>query len=473
MNRRSLGIVAIVLVVLMAIVATAGLDSLPRQLRQSVAAAGTHLNSDRAAFDQNRQAINRALREDPGLFGSKAGEWGQRLDNDRAGLDSAAAELATLQQLGKTNHRTDTGKVASEISRFDSLRATPVSDAAAVRVEVEKWQGWKRELPQRLEAMRASHDGLAGFDLDAATATARKAMTDWPAKREDLQGRLTALKNEKAESEQLWSSTAQLRAAAQSGKTEGFDYPAFFAGSDRLDAAGKQLKGDANSLNAMAGQLYTSWDKILVDAGEDRGSYREKFRVVRTKFPDATLANGQTGSEEKWQPVDRAEYRQAERTMGMTVERKPAGKYDSEAEHSVQPPAYAYIAPPGQRNSYGSWNNGVWHWLPEYLILSQMLHNSRPTVITSGDFDAYQSARRRGEVFYGRNDEYRPHWSPGSGSSSSSTGWYKEKTKTFGSSEYGGSKYQSKGGFSGSKYGSRGGSFSRGLGRSLGRGGRR
>ena len=165
-----------------------------------------------------------------------------------------------------------------------------------------------------------------------------------------------------------------------------------------------------------------------------------------------------------------------------------AGKYDSEAERTAQPPAYAYVAPPGERNSYGYWGGGIWHWLPQYLILSQMLHMSRPMVITSGDFDAYQAARRHGDIFYGRNDEYRAYrggsgWSWGrSGSnsapSSSSGGWYKERPKTWGSSGYGGSKYQSHGGYSGSKYQSRGGgfkSFSRGGGgmRSFGRGGRR
>ena len=478
MHRRSLGIVAIILVLLMVIVATAGLDNLPRQLRQSAAAASTHLNSDRAAFDQSRQVVDRALRDDPALFGNKAGELRERIERDRAGLDSAAAELVVLQQLAKANHRSDAGKVQSEISRFDSLRATPVRDSADVRAEVEKWQSWKRELPQRAKAMQASYDMLRGFDLDAATATARKAMTDWPAKRADLQSRLDALKSEKSEGEKIWNSTAQTRAAAESGKADGFDYPAFFADSDRLDAASKELKSSADSLNLLAVQLYTSWDKILVDAGDDHNSYREKFRVVRTKFPDATLANGQTSSEEKWQPVDRAEYREAERTMGMTVERKPAGKYDSEAERSVQPPAYAYVAPPGQRNSYGSWDGGVWHWLPEYLILSQMLHMNRPVVITHGDYDAYRSARQRGEIFYGRNDEYRSTWRGGSGTGpSSSSGWYKERPKTYGSSGYSGSKYQSKGGFSGSKYQSRGGgfsskSFSRGA-RSFGRGGRR
>ena len=39
MNRKALGALAVIIIVLMAIVATAGLDNLPRQLRQSAAAA--------------------------------------------------------------------------------------------------------------------------------------------------------------------------------------------------------------------------------------------------------------------------------------------------------------------------------------------------------------------------------------------------------------------------------------------------
>jgi hypothetical protein len=488
MSRRSLGVIAIIIVLLMAIVATAGLDNLPRQLRASVAAETSQLKNDRTAFDQNRQAVERALSGDAELYGARASDFRQRLDRASAGLVAAGTELATLQQLAKANRRTDADKVRQELSRLDSIRAPPVSESAAVRAEVEKWQTWKRELPKRAQAMRATYDGVKAFDLDSAAATARKAMTDWPAKRDDLKGRLDALKGHQAEAEKVWSSTAALRAQVESGKVQGFDYPAFFDSADRLDAVSKDLKAGASSLNDLAGQLYTSWDKILVDAGEDHREYREKFRIVKTKFPDATLENGQTNSEEKWQPVDRAQYRQAEKQIGMTVERKPAGKFDSEAERSVQPPEYAYVAPPGQRNTYGYWDGGIWHWLPQYLILSQMLHMSRPVVITPGDFDAYQAARRRGDVFYGRNDEYRASrngggWSWGNSSSpstpSSSNGWYKERPKSWGSSGYGGSKYESRGGYSGSKYQSKGGgfkSFSRGSGggmRSFGRGGRR
>ena len=98
MNRRSLEVIAAILITLMVIVATAGLDHLPRQLRDSVSAASAHLTTDRAAFDRNRIFIDRAIREDPELFQGKAALWRERLDRDRVRLDASATDLASLQQ---------------------------------------------------------------------------------------------------------------------------------------------------------------------------------------------------------------------------------------------------------------------------------------------------------------------------------------------------------------------------------------
>lgn len=479
MNRRALGALAIIIIVLMGIVATAGLDNLPRQLRQSVAAASAHLNSDRTAFAQNRDFVDRALRDEPALFRPKAALWRDHLAKDQSQLDAANAELTTLQQLAKANRRSDTDKVRNELARFDSARQTPVRDSSEIRAEAERWVQYKKELPERLEAMKASYDAVRSFNIDAAAATARKAMVDWPAKRDDLQTRLDALKKTQQDAEKAWDSSAQLRAAVEAKRLDDFNYGAFFQAADQTDNAARQLRDGAQSLNTLAAQLYVSWDKLLEDV--DQRDSREKVRIVRTQYKDATLAGGQTSSEERWQPVDAASIRDVERNVGMVIERKPAGKYDSEAERAVQPPAYAYIAPPGQSNQYGSWAGGVWHWLPEYLILSHLLRATQgPTI---GDYYAWEQARRRGEIWYGHSGGWsRPggwSWSRSSGSPSSSsgtgTGWYKERPK-FGDRTFGSSSYRSRGTFSGSRFQSRGTFGSRSFGggmRSFGRGGRR
>ena len=459
MHRRSLGIVAVMLIVLMAIVATAGLDKLPPSLRKSVDAAASLLAHDRSACDQDRSLVDRDISSEPALFQHKSTAWRARLDQDRSRLDAAAAKLASVQQLAKANRRADASYVERGLGEFDSARKDALHDADELRDEAERWIAAKRTLPGRIDAMRASYETLQSIDAD--TATVRKAILDWPAKRDDLQTHLAGIENLKTQGRQIWESTAMLRASAAENKLADSEYEELLSQADREDVAARQAKESVAALDALAGQLYVSWDKVLLEVEPGRDA-REKIRIVRTRFPDASLTQGETTSEERWETADHVRIRGDEHNAGMVIERKPAGKYDSEAERSVEPPAYAYIAPPGQSNSYGSWSGGVWHWLPEYLILSQLLHASREPV-TVLDYDAYRSARRSGEVFYGRNNEYLPRWSdrgvngPAYRGPPSSQGWWKERpSPSSGDQSYSGSKYRNRGGFAGSQYQSRG-----------------
>jgi hypothetical protein len=396
--------------------------------------------------------------------------------------------------------------VESELSTFESLRKGCDQDSSGLRAEAQRWIDYKHQLPQRLATMKASYEAVHSFDVDAAAAPAKKAELDWPAKRDDIEGRLNQIRTLKSQAEQAWDSSAKLRADAEAGHVEDLDYAALFQDADRIDDAARQLKPDTDSVDQLAAQLYTSWDKLLLQVDDNHG-VREKVRLVKTSYKDATLANGQTASEERWEDADSARVKDAGKQVGMVVARKPAGHYDSEVERVVQPPAIAYVAPPGQANSYGSWQNGVWTWLPQYLILRELLNAGRGP-IGYNDYYGWDTARRRGEIFYGRGDGFRwwhserstgssggilgraRDWaasrSPSSGSSTPGGGFYHEAPKTFGErGGFSGSQYQSRGAFSGSRYQSKGGygsfgsrsysaprSFSGGA-RSFSRGGRR
>jgi len=328
-------------------------------------------------------------------------------------------------------------------------------------------------------------------------------MVDWTAKKDDLERRIATLENLKKQGEESWTASAGERAKAESGNTAGLNYSLLFAAGEAINDDLHQLQSGVRTINDLAAQLYIGRDKVLQDL-DDKDGGREKLRVVETKYPDATLSNGQSSSREEWQSVDASRFKELKRSIGMVVERKAPGRYDSEADRNIQAPGYAYIAPPGQSNQYGSWNNGVWSWLPQYLILSQLLRPSYPPIY-HGDWNDYDRYRRSGTVWRGRSGEYGSTWSRGGGSwtdrlrtwgsgtssqgggtiSSGST--RPRDTWNTGGSTYGGSRYQSRGGYSGSRYQSRpsggfggsgsfgsrgysrGGSFSRGMSR----GGRR
>ncbi len=458
MERRALGMVAIILIGLMAIVATAGLDNLPPSVRKSVEAASSVLSSDRSTFDQDRSQIESAISGDPGLFQKDADSWRQRLDNDRAEFDNAATKLAAVEQLAKANRRRDEYDIERGINETNSLRLEALSDASGIHSEAERWLTAKKSLPDRVKAMKTAYDAVESADMDAGLAPVRKAETDWPAKREDLEKRLDGLKDFKAQGQKIWDSSAALRAQADSKTLADSDIETLLTEADQLDAAAREAKESVAAVDTLAGQLYVSWDKLLLDIERGREP-RERVRLVETKFPDATLTHGQTNSEERWEDLSDFRVSDAERNVGMVIERKEAGKYDTEAERAVQPPAYAYVAPPGQSNNYGSWSGGVWHWLPEYLILSHLLSTPRG-IVTAPDYQAYDGARQRGETYYPQNyGRSVPRPAPGNYSSPGYTPRYSRPPPVEApevSHGYAGSQYESRGGFAGSRYQSRG-----------------
>jgi hypothetical protein len=284
----------------------------------------------------------------------------------------------------------------------------------------------------------------------------------------------------KAQAQKVWEGSSAARAQATTANSDSIDYPALFSSADQLKQLARQTREGADAINQLAGQLYVNWDKLLLEVEEDK----QKVRIVRTRFPDATLQNGQPSQEEKWEPVQRALAADAERNVGMVIARKAAGKYDSEAESALQAPGYAYVAPAGQSNAYGSWNNGVWSWLPQYLLMSQMLRGSTYPPITMGDYGSYDRSRRTGGVYYGGTPRTSGRGMRGvldrERSSSSGGGFWRERDSSTARSGggYRGSQYQNRGSYSGSRYQSRpsgGGfrSYSRGMGGSFRRGGRR
>ena len=475
MNRKLLGILAVVIILLMALVATAGLDNLPRELKTTVAAAETRVASDRTLFDQERAAVERALKEEPALFQTRAASWAARIGQARERISKAKGELGAVRKLTQEDRRDDARKVEQGVARAETMRAGALQEVKSIRAEAERWLGYKRNLPAHIESMTRDYEAIRSFDPDSATAAARKAMFDWPAKRPDLEQRIASLAATKSRAEQVWESSSPARAQSASQNSEAVDYAALFASADELSQLARQAREGADAVNQLAGQLYVNWDKLLLEVSEDQ----RKVRLVRTRFPDATLQNGQTSQEEKWEPLAGAEAAQMERNVGLVIARKPAGKYESEAESSVQAPGYAYVAPPGQANAYGSWNNGVWSWLPQYLLLSQMLRGPSVPPITMGDYGSYQRARQRGEVYYrgsartsggglrGVMDRVR--------SGSSGGGFWRERAASQ-PGGYRGSRYENRGSYSGSRYQSRpsGGfrSYSRGMG-GFRRGGRR
>ncbi len=210
-----------------------------------------------------------------------------------------------------------------------------------------------------------------------------------------------------------------------------------------------------SKLTDLSGQLYLSWDRILADLEISRfgrdNVYRERLRTIRTRLLDVAANRSEITDEEHWVSVPEPAYRSVENDIGMTLAHKDAGLYDSEAHDSPQPPGFAYLATPeAGSNRYGHWTHSggqtFWSFLPEYLVLRELLrsHDYRP--IQVAEYRGYTAARTAGKTYYGGGGFNSPASAP--------------RTPTYGThgsftaKNYSTSRYVQSGGFRSSAYAS-------------------
>ena len=263
----------------------------------------------------------------------------------------------------KQNRRSDRDRAESLLAREKQVRAAAVADAESVRKDAAHWVDLKQHLPQEVQDMERDYAGVHAVDLAAAAAAAQKAEADWPEKKNDLDSRLATARGILTRSDELWQSTTEARRAAAANDYTKVDFGTLFAAADTLKTGAADLPKQAEQLKTLSAQLYESWDKVLVDM-ETRGSgnareYNQKIKTVRAKVADATGKAGTATSDEKWVDVSKAQYQAMEKNLGMAIEHKPAGKYDTESERVAQPAGFAYMAPPGQSNQYGHWEQAT------------------------------------------------------------------------------------------------------------------
>jgi hypothetical protein len=136
--------------------------------------------------------------------------------------------------------------------------------------------------------------------------------------------------------------------------------------------------------------------------------------------------------------------------LGMAIEHKPAGRYDSESERVAQPAGFAYMAPPTEAsNQYGYWEHrdgrNFWVFYGQYALMRDLLFNRGYQPVERGEWEGYRTYQNRGQTYYGQE--------PGA----SAPKYGSEGTAT--QNRYSGSTYAQGGGFRDSKYANKPGSY--------------
>jgi hypothetical protein len=422
-------------------------------LQRDITAEHSRLQAARHQLDSARETVHDVVSKAPDLFAasSAAAAWEARFRSAREKLDRAENDDRQLENLSR--HNRDKSQLVPKrlLAEERSLRESVQQEANHLTANARHWLDFRRDLPGSLGHMDAEYRAIEAFDLAPASQVADHAAVDWPAKKGALETRLATLREIRPASESEWQALEPARRKAAGGQADGTQIAALIEADQRLAQRHESLISGSAEVRSLSGQLYDSWDQILTDLdagryGED-SFYRERLKTVRTHFVDVAAKKTETHSDEHWANVSEADFRSVENDLGMAISHKDAGLFDSEASTKPQPAGFAYMAPPAQgSNQYGYWSHSggesVWTFLPQYLILRELLWNRDYRPVPVGEYNAYRTAQRSGTTYYGRET---PLSTPRYGSHG-----------TFTQTHYASSRYVQSGGFKGSPYASHG-----------------
>jgi hypothetical protein len=435
---------------------TASCDrGLPHNLRRDIEWERDDFERASRAVDASAKAVENAIAASPELFqGTSAPEdWRSKLADARTDLERSQRDDAKLHEISRLDRASSRTEAEQLLGEARHLRDAAISEATSTEAAVSKWRHFAQNPREALKTTGETLSSIKAIDLPTLSGTVEKAERDWPAKKADLEARLLTLKDIAKAAEAKWDGAEAVRTQASGQTLAGPSLASLISLDDQLTRDRSSLASGVQELTDLAGQLYVSWDKILTDLeishfGREN-VFRERIKTVRTRLLDPATNRSEATDVERWISVPEASYRSVEKDIGMTLAHKDAGLYDFEAKESPQPPGFAYLAPVEQgSNRYGYWTHSggqtVWSFLPEYLVLRELLrsHDYRP--IYADEYRGFAAARAAGRTYYG-------------GAFDAAT---RTRTPTYGthgsftSKNYATSRYVQSGGFRGSAYAS-------------------
>ncbi len=426
---------------------------LPPSLRQDIADEHLRLQDAQHDLEHSRQLVSQQIAADPDLFRTapEPAQWTAKFQAAQETLRTAEEADRELARLAGRNRASSRSEAEALLTKERNLRRTASDQAQAVIATASRWLDFRKNLPVNLDRMKQDYEAVRAVDLAPVSKIVEQAEQDWPSKRDALATRLDALREIPEQTEKEWTDSAGARELAVNGKITDAQLAPLIEFSDTLSADPSLIQTKAADLRALSGQLYDSWDQILVDldkpSHQSDEQYRERIKTVRTHLTDVSARQSETSSSEHWVPISESTFHAVENDLGMSVAHKDAGLFDSEAITTPEPAGFAYIAPESQgSNQYGYWahdgGQSVWTWLPQYLILRELLwnHSYRPVVLD--EYRGYRTAQSVGRTYYGQTTPASP---PKYGTHGSFT-----------QSSYASSRYVQSGGYKGSAYASRG-----------------
>lgn len=179
-------------------------------------------------------------------------------------------------------------------------------------------------------------------------------------------------------------------------------YRQSWGGGDKFSLNIPQDKWNTLRLNYKSGK----------SSNHDYGEYWVDKTFSKTYHKYIEIVNDKM-TEKDWQPVSEDYFWKSYENLGLAIVTKPYGYYEEDGLKDAQPVGMATVAKPVMRNGvatganqYGEWRqsngNSFWHYYGMYRLFGSLTGTGR---YSYNDWNSY-SGRKRGNAYYGRNNEY-------------------------------------------------------------------
>lgn len=393
-------------------------------------------------LSKNRDKVSSLVAADPGFLEpiEQRESWQGRFDAASDELTEAKQVLdGQVKPLFENDNPDDVEKLALLLNEVRTSRTHAESEITTVFQRAERLVGYKAKRKEMVQEAETAYKAMSRDSLAGLQAKADQAAADWPEKKDDIASRMAVFGT------LLESADSSYKFVTEENKKSdnAIDFDALVHNHDALLQMRDSFSQSFSSIPVLLDQLYVSWDKILADM-EIREGYEVEFyhtyKMIRVNRENKSFEDTQV------QKVTKDFYLKHEKNLGMTLESKPKGKYDFEADKQTSPPGYSYVGNP----HYGQWERrssggSFWVFYGQYALMRDLFWGgSHYRPIARSDWDGYRQARSSGRTYYGKDATGKTRY----GSSG-----------TMAKTKYAGSKYTSSGGYSKTQFKKSGGKY--------------
>lgn len=330
--------------------------------------------------------------------------WNDRVAEEQKVWASAGKELGESRALLKGNGVNEIKKIERLVESAEQKEARAIAGLEQVRDEVSTLLGYRDTRTEKVKAAKAAAAAIQSLPDTELKAAMEEAQTAFPDKAKLMEGWQAGFELQKREAKTLLTTVEQENQKAESNSK--VDFIAIAKACNGLDELRKRANEENNTRRVRIKQLFIGWDKILVDMviQDTRPfTYQHEIKVVTVD------KDGNVTESKELKNVSEKEYKGHEQHLGMALESKPKGLFESEAIKTASAPGMSTVG----NSYYGEWRqeggHRRWHWHDRHRRYTRVIFvRHGPPVYYHSHWTTWRSYRRSRRVWYGSNRYNRP-----------------------------------------------------------------